>query len=156
MKKILFTVVLILVLVGCSMEQPEEMTLSLSFPDESGEYLNGSQIEEWQFLIDAFNRTAGSDWYMWTDHRTTDEGAYQFNCYLEENNIIGIFVDICKDGSLYVCSTWERAGLIAKELNEMNTNSFSRAMFFVDNCSKIVTGKKVSIYDSNKDIFGGN
>lgn len=152
MYKVFFIfVVVVIVLSGCGTAPDSKISAYMSF-EEEGEYLTLEQQIEADELIKKFNDEA-VDYHLWTDYRVSNDEAVLFNERLKDEGITGIFFDVCKDGTLYVSSSWSEASIIADELNALNTNSFSRVMFFIDNCAKNVTGKKVSTYDMSKDIF---
>lgn len=123
--------------------------------NDTPQYLNPFQQFEWECLISNFNALNDGDtiYWLWNNAQMSNTDVAERNAALVESGVIPIFVDICRDGSLYVSTGYEKANEIAEELNDLNTNSFSRAMFFVDSVATEIYGHPVTVYDKEKDVF---
>ena len=142
----------ILCCIGCD---ATPLDAKIGANDATHQYLNGIQQFEFELLIGNFNALNAGDtiYWCWTNCEMTNEEVEEQNTRFEESGIIPIFVDVCRDGSLYVATPYERAFDIAEELNALNTNSFSRAMFFVDSIAMTIYGRTVTVYDAGKDVL---
>ena len=150
--------VIIFCCVGCD-ASPAAITASVDeerpIINSTPQYLNGFQQFEFECLISDFNalNDGGLIYWIWNNSEMSDTEVDERNAALADSGVIPIFVDVCRDGSLYVATSYEKAHEIAEELNALNTNSFSRAMFFIDSVATEIYGHPVTVYDSEKDVF---
>jgi hypothetical protein len=120
-------------------------------------YLSPYHQFEVETMISNFNAMydEGTIYWLWTDSKASENEVKNRNSEMAASDIIPIFIDVKRDGTLYLMTDLQVAKDIAENVNNLNTNSFSRCMFFIDDLSKELYGKQVSAYDPAKDIFGG-
>ena len=139
-------IILLLCIVGCD---------ASSLADKENKYLNAFQQFEFECLISDFNALNDGDtiYWCWSNPEMSNEEINERNEQFVDTGIIPIFVDVCRDGSLYVVSPYMPACDMASNLNTLNTNSFSRVMFFVNELGIKIYGCRVSAYDAGEDAL---
>lgn len=152
MKAIIIISLSLLLLVSCAIA-PEKTGVALNFNEPEGEYLTVTQEREAHELMSALNEKVEGVYWLWMEPSCDNATVKQKNADLEKEGIIGIYIDVCKDGQIYIDSLDAEIVAMADEVNTMNTNSFSRVMFYVDNIAMYLTGEVITVYNPDKDIM---
>lgn len=153
MRALTVAFLVLLVVCSCSLE-PSKMSATITLEAPEGEYLTVSQERDAKELIGALNDKLEGRYWLWMDYTKDNEAVTEVNNTLYEDGIIGVYIDVCKDGTLYVDSLDADIVALVDDINALNSNSFSRVMFFIDKVAVYTTGDIITVYNPDKDIFG--